>query len=716
MITDDPLDELEVETREPTGRRSIPNIPIPGTMWVPGWEDGRRVSARARPQRGEPRAWTLAEVVSVVEDPREVWPAGSTVTSEKKESPLWSFAQFKDGHRARQNFKTASALVIDYDADPLAKDISKVGNLDLDPGALAECWGRWIFLAHTSASHDPEKEDRPWLRQPRWRVLLPLSRPITDAAEYARLGAWATRHGQENGAGGLEKDTSWHRVEQPFYVPARWEWARDAYASVVEVNRPLLDVDACLEELAAWEVCDEEESPDLEQLRWFAQTDIGNAERLVWRHGRDLRFCQPWGGWLAWDNKRWRRDDTGEPMRRAKGVARDLVTVADELEADDADAAADFRKYGLRCQSAGKLRSMLELAESEPGIPVLPAQLDIDPWALVVDNGTLDLRTSRLRPHRRADLLTKASPYTYDPAAPCPTWRRFVSEIMCGRADLVEFLQRAAGYSLTAMTNEQVFFFLYGDGSNGKSTFLTTMMLILSEYGFQGSQSVIEEGRNEAHPTVLADLFGKRLCCVAETKNGGKLSEEQVKRITGDEPIWARRMGMDGFTFEPTHKLWVAGNYKPVITGTDLGIWRRLCMVPFDASFTKEQKDPLLPMKLRAELPGILAWMVEGARKWHESGLTEPEVIRTSRQEYQTEMDRIGGFLDEWCVLDPQQRVRSSHLYKAYQGWALEQGMKSMNRNRFGREVTKRGLEKRKSGGIWYRSGVGIISSSEREG
>ena len=231
----------------------------------------------------------------------------------------------------------------------------------------------------------------------------------------------------------------------------------------------------------------------------FTASDAGNAGRLVSRHGEDIMFCHPWSRWLTWDGRRWKIDDTGDVVRRAKGTVREMIETA--VAADD----RKFRGFAIKSESDRSIRAMLTLAQSER--PVLPEQLDTDPWLLNVENGTLDLRTGELRPHRRDDLLSKLAPVVYDPAAEAPRWLAFLGRIMAGRAEMIAFLQRAVGYSLTGSTREQVLFLLHGSGANGKSTYVETLRHALGDYAMQSPAETLLD-RREGVPNDIARLRG----------------------------------------------------------------------------------------------------------------------------------------------------------------------------------------------------------------
>jgi putative DNA primase/helicase len=449
-------------------------------------------------------------------------------------------------------------------------------------------------------------------------------------------------------------------------------------------------------------------------------TDVGNARRLVGRHGNDLLYAYVWKGFLTWDGRRWAPDETGAAVRMVKETQSAFYReIAGKLQkaGDPGDDEAGKKRlaqltamlsHAKKWQDARRVAATLEMAKSEPGVPVLPADLDRDPMLLNVANGTLDLRTGRLRDHDRTDLLTKLAPVTYDPDATCPLWERFLERIMDGNADLITYLQRVVGYGLTGDVSEQAVWFLYGTGANGKSTFLATLLALLGDYGMQAVSELLMAKAHESHPTERADLFGKRFVCTIETEQGKHVAEALMKQLTGGDKVRARRMRQDFFEFEPTHKILLAANHKPVIRGTDHGCWRRVKMLPFTVTIPEAEKDKHLADKLRAELSGILNWAVRGCRDWQEHGLGEPEEVKVATDAYRAEQDMISGFIAECCLVNAQARAKASALFDAYCAWS---GDKYTTQKAFGQRLREKGYEgKRGHGGaVWYH-GVAIDS------
>lgn len=450
------------------------------------------------------------------------------------------------------------------------------------------------------------------------------------------------------------------------------------------------------------------------------QTDLGNAWRVVERHGHNLRYCHPMKSWYCWDGRRWALDQTGEAMRRVKETAvalgQEAALQLTALGSDDKAERARLMKllaHALKWEDAKRLSACLELLKTEESIPILPHQMDPDPWALNVLNGTIDLRTGQLRPHRREDLLTKLCPVAYDPAATCPLWLKVLWRILGARQSLIDYVRRVVGYSLTADVREQVLWLLYGLGSNGKSTFLLTLRELFGDYAIQAVSELLMAKNNEAHPTERMDLFGKRFVATIETEEGKRLAEALVKQLTGGDNLRARGMKKDFIEFPQTWKLFLACNHKPVVRGGDLAIWRRIKLVPFTVTIPDKDKDKELPGKLRAEWPGILRWAVEGCLAWQRDGLNEPEEVREATTRYQAEQDTLSAFIGECCRTSTTARVVASKLYDAYCNYS---GDKCTTAIAFGKKIEERGFERRRGhGGYTFYHGI-CLEEPEQKG
>lgn len=422
------------------------------------------------------------------------------------------------------------------------------------------------------------------------------------------------------------------------------------------------------------------------------ETDLGNAERLVTRYGANLRYVYAWGKWLVWDGTRWVMDETGEIERYAKDTVTSIYEEASQ-EPDDAKRKS-IAKWAFRSESQQRIGAMIALARSEPGIAVPHIALDADNMLLNVNNGTLNLRTGTLEPHNPAHLITKRVNVDYDPAAQCPRWLTFLDRILAGDQELISFVQKAVGYSLTGDVSEQALFFMHGNGKNGKSTFTETLITLLGDYAQKAPTEMLmlKHGGNSGVPNDVARLPGARFVVAAEVEEGRRLAESMVKDLTGGDTMSARFMRAEWFDFQPTHKIWMYGNHEPVIHGTDDGIWRRMRKIPFTVQIPETEQDPQLKTKLLAELPGILAWAVEGVQLWQNEGLGLPKAVKDATAGYRSQMDVIGAFLDAECEINPLRHVVFKDLYAAYNLWCVDNGERSLSGRRFGSELTHRGF------------------------
>jgi putative DNA primase/helicase len=418
-------------------------------------------------------------------------------------------------------------------------------------------------------------------------------------------------------------------------------------------------------------------------------SDLGNAQRLVRQHGHRLRFVNG-RGWFVWNGCHWALDRTGEVMRLAKAVVRQMHVEAANIDDDRARQA--LARWALQSESTQRLRAMVQLAETEPEVSIAPDVLDRDPWLLNVLNGTLDLRNGTLGPHDPADLMTRVAPVDFDPEAQAPLWLAFLDRVLGGDPELVSYLQRCVGYSLTGKTTEQVLLFLFGHGANGKSCFVNAILDLMGPYAEQADPLLLLARNGETHPTGMADLAGSRMVVCSEVDEGRHLAEATLKLLTGGDRVKARLLYKDFFEFQPTHSLWMVANHRPVVKGTDYGIWRRIKLIPFEVTIPEHERDGDLPEKLRAELPGILAWAVRGCLEWQQRGLDDPAAVRNASAQYKADMDLLAQFLEECCDVDATHGSDAKDVYGRYVEWCKASGLTPMAKQSFGRRMGERGL------------------------
>jgi len=442
-----------------------------------------------------------------------------------------------------------------------------------------------------------------------------------------------------------------------------------------------------------------------------AFTDMGNARRFADQHRDDVRFCYQWSKWLSWDGRRWGEDLTGGVERKAKDTVRRMYREAEQAADEKVRKAA--ARHAIRSESQMRVRAMLGLARSEDGIPVTADQLDTDPWVLNVANGTLDLHTGELRDHRREDHITKLAPVEYDPDASAPTWEAFLEQVLPGE-ELRRFLKRAVGYSLTGDTSERVLLLLHGTGKNGKSTLLEAIRDALGDYAMKTPTETLLAKPAGGIPNDLARLKGARFVAASETEANRRLAEAMVKEITGRDTISARFMRAEWFDFRPEFKIWLATNHKPEVRGTDPAIWDRIRLVPFEVRIADEKQDKRLPDKLREELPGILAWAVEGCLEWQREGLGDPVEVKKATESYRQEQDLLGAFFEDECFVGGAAVAGATHLYNRYKTWCEETGERCETQTRFGRQLSERGFESDRDPSTRRKTwrGIGLLDDS----
>jgi putative DNA primase/helicase len=447
--------------------------------------------------------------------------------------------------------------------------------------------------------------------------------------------------------------------------------------------------------------------------RGYNLTDLGNSERFVQDHGESVRYCYPWSKWLVWTGVKWERDEFGKVHKLAKTTVRRIYREA--AAAEDEDRRKALAKHAARSEGADKIKAMLELAKSE--VPAAPDELDADPWALNVANGTIDLRTGKLHDHRREDLITKLAPVEYDPHAKAPTWEAFLERVLPSEG-LRGFVQSAAGYSSTGNTSEQIMLINYGAGNNGKSTFQEALAAVLGDYAMRAPTEMLMAKQSSGVPNDVARLKGARFVAASETEQGRRLAESLVKDLTGQDTISARFMRAEWFDFKPTHKLWLSTNHKPEIRGTDNAIWRRIRLVPWTVAIPPAERDRKLAEKLRDELPGVLVWAVKGCLEWRREGLQAPEEVRKATAGYRSEMDVIGDFMADRCFRGERLQVDKDELYKAYQMWSETAGERTETKRKFGMLLKERGIEdgrnSERTKRIWKGIGLSTLKRSVR--
>lgn len=415
--------------------------------------------------------------------------------------------------------------------------------------------------------------------------------------------------------------------------------------------------------------------------------DLGNARRLVQEHGHKFRHVHEWG-YLVYDGRRWDRDNIGAINRYAKHVVQGYLEEANRLDPRD-ETAQLLVKHHSRSAAAARINAMVDLARSEPGISLRPGDFDRVPHHLNTITGVVDLRTGDLDPHAAEQFHTRLIDVPYDPDADCGLWEHFLETMTLGDRALLDYLHAAVGYSLTGEVSEQCLFFLYGDGANGKSTFLEAVRSILGDYGGILSFETLLASKNNNAETSLAGLPGRRFVTGSESGESRRFNEELVKALTGGDMIRARHMYHEAFEFRPTAKIWLAANHRPGIHGADEGIWRRFHLVPCQADIPKERRDPKLLTRLMEERAGILAWAVRGAQRWYAEGLRLPGIMTEALAEYRRENDVLSEFLADCCQLHADEHASSSAILRAYNAWAKQNHERPLTQRALGDKLRK---------------------------
>jgi putative DNA primase/helicase len=452
-----------------------------------------------------------------------------------------------------------------------------------------------------------------------------------------------------------------------------------------------------------------EEVADL--LRSANLTDMGNAECLALLHGDKLRYDHTRGRWLIWTGERWAMDEDGTANRLMLDTARNRYKAG--LGITDLDQRKRFASFTVTSENMRNLRHALEGAQTLPALATTIDRYDSDPMLANAGATTINLATGETRPNQANDYITHRLGPDYDPTAKCPRWVKFLNEVFARNAELIAFVQRSFGYSLTGDTSEQKLFLCYGTGANGKSVLLSILGRLLGEYAGSTSFDTFDAD-NERARGDLAKLRGTRVVTVIESDEDKRLNEARVKAVTGCDLVTAEAKFKDPFTYRPTYKLWLAMNHKPMIRGTDGGIWRRIQLIPFEQSF-EGRADKKLEQKLEAELPGILNWAIDGLRQWNHEGLNPPAIVLQATLQYRRESDLVGQWLEACTIQGEQMTMKAGEGYKSYKAWCEETGIKPMGQPLWSRRVTERGIRAlpRTGKGIFY-SGIGLISEARQ--
>jgi len=436
-------------------------------------------------------------------------------------------------------------------------------------------------------------------------------------------------------------------------------------------------------------------SPQPQPVKDYNTTDMGNAERFADKFGDITRYCSKLGKegvWLIWDGVRWQIDEKLNIHRMAKEIVPDIY-----LDSQNAGLQADkIRLFKWAIQTEGLATRNNMIKDARPALAIAAEELDTHPWLLNVKNGTIDLRTGQLQPHSQIDYLTKMLQIEYDDQAKCDTWMEFINTAQWDKQEMIDYLQKAVGYSLTGDTGEKCMFILHGPKDTGKSTFVEAMQMLLGEYAIKIQTQTLMWRREKQQSNDIAILKGARFVHASEAEEHERLAEAQIKEMTGGDTITCRFLHAEFFQFQPEFKLWLSTNHKPKASN-DEALWGRLKLIPFTYRIAEDQKDRKLKAKLKTELPGILKWAVDGCLKWQAEGLKDPSAVSAATGDYRTQMDTIGHFLDDCCEMDdpafPGFRVTAKDLYNAYKQWCIDAGERPESQRALGLKLKDRGMQ-----------------------
>lgn len=429
----------------------------------------------------------------------------------------------------------------------------------------------------------------------------------------------------------------------------------------------------------------------------FRRTDSGNAELFAHLYKDSLRYDHKHQRWLTWREHWWVEDDIEAVGQMAKNAAR--ARLQSSANIGDDDLRKKEADWAIGSESRARIEAVLRLARAERPLADPGLEWDSDPYLLGVANGVVELKTGHLRAGKQSDKITLHTNVRFDPRALAPRWERFLLEIFEGDRELIAYTHRATGYSITGDVREQCLFFCNGMGANGKSTFLDVLQYVLGAYACNLPFSALELKARAPIPSEIAGLVGRRFVTAIETNETTRLNEGRIKALTGCDPITARFLYGEWFTYQPSAKYWLAFNSKPQIADDSHGLWRRVRTLPFAHEFGAQEADPTLLAVLKGEAPGILAWLVRGCLKWQAEGLEAPERVKVATNAYREESDPLGDYLAERCTLASEARISAGPLYLDYRDWAQENGEGNpLSRLAFSKCLQAHGLTKRRLG------------------
>lgn len=449
-------------------------------------------------------------------------------------------------------------------------------------------------------------------------------------------------------------------------------------------------------------------------------TDFGNADRFLSQYRNDVLYCKMQDSWYIWDENVgiWSRDNVLKIRECVKDILLDIYHEA-ELQSKPEDRAR-VAKWAIQCEKPEHINSCLNVAQSSPDIVCLPSKFDTDKYLFNLRNGTYDLRTHEFIPHDKQNFITKLADYDYDESATCPRFLKFIERIFRSRKDkdeIIDYIQKALGYSLTGEISQQAIFLLYGAGANGKSTLIETQRLVVGDYGTTIDSSSLITKKNDSVRNDIARLPNIRFVAASENSKGTILDEELVKKLSGGDQVTARFLFQEEFQFYPQLKLWWAFNHPPGLNDFTHSLMRRLKLIPFEETISgKEVVDQSVILGWhKEELAGIFNWEIDGLKRFQKEGLKDIDAVRNAVKEFREEQDRLHDFITDICYVPGKDGVPESDLVtsasilcKKFNEWASNNNEKPMSQTKFSIEMKERGFKRShtKTGNVFH--GIGI--------
>lgn len=452
-----------------------------------------------------------------------------------------------------------------------------------------------------------------------------------------------------------------------------------------------------------------------------SQGDIRNAKAFAQVSRDQFLYVNTRGSWLHWKNDQWHVCEKQEEVAKAKQVCSQMLTAAHSVWVHEPERGKRLLREAEQAHTLPRITAMLKLAISELGMAVTERELDSNPYLLGVVNGAVDLRKGVIHPNTPILHITRYCNATFDASATCGLWLKFLDQIFESDAETIACVQRLLGLTLLGIPNEEALIICYGHGANGKSVFSNVVHNIMGGYAVTAPSTILTARRpDDTSPrNDLAALAGARYVSINELQAGDRLDEQVVKAIAGREPISARFMYREFFQFLPAFTPWLRTNHKPIITGEDDGIWRRLVMLKFGRKFNESDQDPLLEEKLLGERNGILHWMIKGSQGYLREGIKLSKSMRSELSTYRNDSDLLGEFLADKTKSVQSSQILQQSLFNRYTHWCTENSVRPMSKKQFTQRLIERGFTERKSGSNRYYvglelhegGGVGVLSN-----